>query len=58
MPFYDVTEQAKQPFVAENDQGTRMQKYSLEQFDLNKASLDEECGEYLQEYNIPKSAKV
>ena len=26
MPFYDVTEQAKQPFVAENDQGTRTQK--------------------------------
>jgi len=59
MPFYDVTEQAMQRFMAENQQGKHgTHKYSLEQFGLDKASLDEEFGEYLQAYNIPNSANA
>lgn len=59
MPFDDATEQAMQGFMAEHQQGKHgTHKYSLEEFGLDKAIIDEEFGEYLQAYNIPNSANA
>lgn len=59
MPFYDATEQAMQGFMAEHQHGKHgTHKYSLEEFGLDKAIIDEEFDEYLQAYNIPNSANA
>ena len=59
MPFCDATEQAMQRFMADNQQGKQgTHKYSLEEFGLDKGSLEQEFAEYLQAYTISNTANA